>query len=701
MAQRDEPDAVTIEPSGFTPLADDAGRPRRRLQPVRIALLLALVLVGAALLFLFSARSLEVVVNVQGDVVGEAEGAVEDEVDTSISGIALPFGNRYLLRPGEYTLTATAAGYRPVTTEVSVDDRAAQTVELVLQPLPGIIEIGTDPPGATVIIDGDPAGETPLGPVRLAAGAHDLLIKKARYLPHERVLDVTGRNERQEWMVQLAPAWANVTVDSEPAGAAILVDGEVVSETPATLEILRGERQLILQLPAYADWQDTLQIEAGEERDLGVIELAPAAGELALSSEPSGANITLDGQFKGQTPLTLLLQPGREHQLTVFRPGYRRHTETVSLPAGANDSKTVRLRAQLGEVQLRVEPENARVTIDGQSVGRGSRTLTLPAVEHTLEFSLDGHATERRRITPRPGLPQRLEIALLTNSEARLAGIEPQITTSLGQTLLLFKPHESPLSDFSMGASRREPGRRSNEVLHPVGLRRMFYVQTTEVTNAQFRQFLPEHNSGQVSGKTLNRADQPAVRVSWQQAASFCNWLSRREGLAPFYRQERGIVTGFNPDSTGYRLPTEAEWAWAARASGSTLLKFPWGDSFPPTDVVANYADKSSAYVTGRVLNDYSDGHVVSAPVASFAPNHRGLYDLGGNVAEWVHDVYTIPSDDGTTRIDPLGKSSGDNYVIRGASWTQARLSHLRLSYRDYGQAGRDDVGFRLARYAE
>lgn len=693
MAQRGDHNTVTIEPSGFTPLEDDAGRPRRRLQPVRIALLLALACVAAALVFLFTARSLEVIVDARGDF----EGAV----NTSISGFALPFGNRYLLRPGVYTLTATAAGYRPVTTEVAVDDSATQTVELVLQPLPGIVDIGTDPPGATVIIDGDAAGETPLGPLRLAAGEHALLIKKARYLPHERTLDVTGRNMRQEWMVQLAPAWANVTIDSDPAGATILVDGEVAGETPATIEMLRGERQLILQLPAYAPWQETQQIEAGGERDLGVVQLQPAAGELALSSEPSGANVTLDGKFQGRTPVTLALGPGREHQLAVFRPGYRRHTETVSLAAGASDSKTVQLRARLGEVQLRIEPEDALVTIDGRPAGRGSRILTLPAVEHTLEFSLDGHATERRRITPRPGLPQLLEIALLTKSEARLAGIEPRITTALGQTLLLFKPHESPLSEFSMGASRREPGRRSNEVLHPVGLRRMFYLQTTEVTNGQFRQFLPDHNSGQISGTSLNRDHQPAVRVSWQQAASFCNWLSRREGLPTFYRQEQGIVTGFNPGATGYRLPSEAEWAWAARARGDTLLKFPWGDSFPPTDVVENYADKSSAYVTGRVLNSYSDGHVVSAPVASFPPNHRGLYDLGGNVAEWVHDVYTIPSDDGTTQIDPLGKSSGDNYVIRGASWTQARLSDLRLSYRDYGQAGRDDVGFRLARYAE
>jgi formylglycine-generating enzyme required for sulfatase activity len=130
-------------------------------------------------------------------------------------------------------------------------------------------------------------------------------------------------------------------------------------------------------------------------------------------------------------------------------------------------------------------------------------------------------------------------------------------------------------------------------------------------------------------------------------------------------------------------------------------MLFPWGDSFPPTAVVENYADESSAYVTGRVLNNYKDGHVASAPVGSFKPNQHSLFDMGGNVSEWVNNVYAIAPANAAAEQDPLGAQDGDNHTIRGAAWTHSRLSELRLAYRDYGQAGRDEVGFRLARYAE
>jgi formylglycine-generating enzyme required for sulfatase activity len=680
---------VTIAPSGFTPLDDTAAitpGPRKSGRAVLLACLAGFVLV---MLFLFNARSLQV------NVVAQAPATI------SVSGLAFPFGERYLLLPGEYEVRASAEGYEPQVISVTVDERDSQTLEVQLQALPGLVSIDSIPQGANVAVDGESVGTTPLVDLPLSEGEHTLQLEEARHLPLEQTLQVTGRNVRQTLELQLAPAWAMVAVDSLPSGASILLDGEPAGTTPATVEMLRGERQLILQMPAFADWQKTLRIKASENQDLGQIKLQPAPGELELTSIPSGANVTLDGEFQGQTPLTLQVSPGAAHRLEVFKPGHKRYNGAVEMTAASRDKKTVTLQAQLGEVRLRISPANAVVRVNGKAIGQGVQSLSLPAVEHTVEVSLDGYATVRQRVTPRPGLAQLVEVNLQTQREVVSARNTGEITTPLGQTLLLFKPAESALADFTMGASRRDPGRRANEVLHPVALRRMFYLQTTEVTNAQFRQFQPSHDSGKIDGNSLNKDQQPAVQVSWQQAAAFCNWLSAKEGLPPFYRQSKGIVTGYDSSATGYRLPSEAEWAWAARADGATLKLFPWGDNFPPTSVAENYADDTSAYVTGRVLNNYKDGHVVSAPVASLKPNQHRLYDMGGNVSEWVNDVYTIPSANGATEQDPLGGQSGDYYTIRGAAWTHAKLSELRLTYRDYGQAGRDDVGFRIARYAE
>ncbi|TGD75868.1 PEGA domain-containing protein [Mangrovimicrobium sediminis] len=684
---RSEP--TRIEPSAFEPLGSAPPPRRSERRGLRWALGAAVLCAVALLWFLFSARSLEVQVTAQA------------EVDISVSGLAVPFGSRYLLLPGEHRVSASAPGYEPLQTSVTVTDEQNQRLALALAPLPGRLDIRTTPAEVQVTLDGEVLGRTPLQGVSVSAGSHRLELSAERYRGAEQDIEVTGRGLAQQFEFALEPAWADIALASTPAGAQVLVDGEPAGTTPATLQVVEGERQLILRSPGYADWVHQLEVIAGQAQDLGSIELQPAVGLLQLTSTPAGANVTLDGEFLGQTPLEVEVTPERDHQLAVFKPGYRRHSETLRMPAASRDSREIALRAQLGEVAFVIAPAEAELRIDGRTVGRGSQVLSLPAVAHRVEVVLPGYNTQRQQVTPRPGLQQKLEITLRTDAEARAARTPSKVTSALGQSLLLFRPADSPTADFTMGASRREPGRRANEVLHPVSLRRAFYLQTTEVTNAQFRQYRKEHNSGQIEGNSLNRDQQPAVQVSWQQAASFCNWLSRREGLAPFYIETRGVITGFDARSTGYRLPSEAEWAWAARSKGADLLRFPWGDVFPPKEPVGNYADNSSAYITGRFLAGYEDGHVVSAPVTAFGANALGLYDMGHNVAEWTNDAYSIPSGTGEAETDPLGAQSGDNYVIRGAGWSHSRIGELRLSYRDYGQAGRDDVGFRLARYAE
>ena len=678
------PGAATITATPYRPSAHAARTGAKRWPVAGAALLAVAVAAAATLWFIFTAKSVRF-----ETVPAEAEVAVDGP-------LALRLGDVYLLRRGSYRVQASASGYHSLRQPVSIGAARSQTIRLQLAKLPGEVEFAVEPAGAVVVLDdaGTPLGTAPFR-AALPAGPHTASINHPRYQPATVAFDVVGMGDGQTLAAALKPNWAEVTIPTTPAGAIVAVDGDDTEfATPGPVPILAGERRVSVHLAGYEAWADILNVVAGDEVTLPAVQLVAAAASVAIASDPPGAAVTVDGEYRGEAPLTASVRPGRR-VLRASKAGYEPATKRIAATAGKRARVSFKLAPLLGAVDIETQPATAELWLDGQRHGLAAGTVMLPARAHDLEIRQDGYASYRKSVTPQPGFTQALKVRLLTLEEARLEALKQVRRTSQGHELVLLSPTE-----IRMGASRREPGRRANEVLRSARLTRLFYLGRFEVTNRQFRAFAAGHASGSYQEIALDQPQQPVVQVSWQEAALYCNWLSERDKLGKFYQVEFGKVTGFDPSALGYRLPTEAEWAWAARhqAEGSPR-RFAWGPRLPPPERHGNYADRAAAHLVARTIFGYNDNYNVSAPVGTFAANAKGVHDLGGNVAEWIHDYYEIP--EAGELVDPLGPADGEYHVIRGASWQKGTITDLRLTFRDYGVDGREDLGFRIARFAE
>lgn len=691
-----------ISPTLFRPPGPLEQLPKITIPWLRTLLLVIGLISCLAAWFVTTANSIEIIPNP-----AEAHVVIKELLAPKFSG-------KWILRPGTYRVSASADGYLPYGRDLVISDAAYQTHRIELEPLPGHLRVEISPvESATLEIDGQPVAKAPTTVRDLAAGQHNIRILADRYKPYDASVLIEGRDIEQSISVELQPAWAEVTFDSTPQGAALLVDNEQVGVTPLSAEIIEGERRVSMKLAGYNTWQRTFNIVAGEAQNIPRVILQKADGYINLTTTPAGATITVGGDYKGRSPLKIAVAPDRELTVRAIKPGYIPSSSKVTTGSGETSEIKLTLQAELAQVRFIVTPADAEVLIDDQIQPLSNQVIMLPTHEHKILIRKSGYQSYETTITPRKGVEKRIKVRLRPGADKELGqtgstGSEAvsavqskanssgaSIKTYLNQQLKLFKG-----GTLSMGSSRRDAARRANETQHSATLNRPFYFAVNEVTNGEFRQFLATHESKSKTGQNINEDNQPVANVSWNTAALFCNWLSRKDSLGVFYQIKAGRVLGINPAALGYRLPSEAEWAWAARTTNTNnTVNYPWVGGFPPNTRSGNFADQSARQILAAVITGYDDGFTVAAPVGSFPANSKGLYDLGGNVAEWVHDFYlAAPSG---SAVDPLGPSSGHQHVIRGSSWAHGSQTELRLSFRDHGSEPRDDVGFRIARYAQ
>lgn len=256
---------------------------------------------------------------------------------------------------------------------------------------------------------------------------------------------------------------------------------------------------------------------------------------------------------------------------------------------------------------------------------------------------------------------------MLVNSDAALASEKmiPASTIPDGSALAIIpRLVEIPSSSFLMGS---DSGQECERPVHRVQIDR-FLLAAIQVTNGEYQNFLLATQTSSPpfwSDANFNHPDQPVTGVSWHEAASYCEWLS-------------------NETHRRFRLPTEAEWECAARG-GAEQKQFPWGDD-PPQSL----PDYSRRWQTGP------------EPVARYAPNAFGLYDIGDNVHEWCSDWYDPNYYAISPDHNPLGPEESPmkppRKSSRGGSWRHhikvARCSARSSIPPDFHYA---DYGFRVA----
>lgn len=226
-----------------------------------------------------------------------------------------------------------------------------------------------------------------------------------------------------------------------------------------------------------------------------------------------------------------------------------------------------------------------------------------------------------------------------------------------------------PSGSFIFGSE--DPDSPKNE--KPAALTTLsgYYMSRFPITNAEYEKFDPSHASKRLPGSGPNH---PVVFVTSLDAVRFCEWLSKRE---PAHR---------------YRLPTEAEWEYAAK--GSEGRRFPWGDE-DGISSVANFADASSRLAWRAI--DLNDGYAETSPVGSFPDGMSPfrIEDMSGNVFEWCLDFYD--SYRAMARTNPRGPAFGVNRVIRGGSY-KSRYAGLRTTSRSFNlpTCAANDIGFRV-----
>ncbi len=600
-----------------------------------------------------------------------------------IDGIALGSGEQFPLTVGWHQLRLVKPGYQPVIQRIQVDESHALHRFTLEKEQDVVVQIESEPSGAAVYLSDVQLGTTPVSQF-YPAGRYQLRLEKEWYVTYEDFIDIQSPQVAQT--IRLQENYASLTVTSTPqSDMEIYLDGvDQNAKTPHTFERLRpGTYQVRAQSAEYETNTVTIELARGDKKSVQLTSTANFA-ELTIRTHAK-ARVTIDGK-QVQNLQNIHLAPS---VVTVRVEMAKAPTveERVVLRKGEKRTLEIFPQVPMGTIQVAVVPFEAKVELVGDAGENysavGAKSFgDIPVGTYILTVTLGGYTQKRETLVLKEGetLTRSVTLEKTVAAPAAAAGTAGPTWSDpkTGIEFVLIKGGSFDMGDtFGDGDNDEKP-------VHRVTVSD-FYLAKTEVTVGQFRKFADAMNyrtdaeregwayvwSGS-SWEKKNGAswrnpgfsqddNHPVVNVSWNDVAAFCKWA-------------------------GVRLPTEAEWEYAAREGGK---KVKWSGTSIESQL-GDYAWYNSN--SGRTT------HAVAGKKA----NSLGLYDMSGNVWEWCADWYASDYYQESPSRDPQGPSSGEYRVLRGGSWGN-NPGRCRASSRGRNNPdGRaNGNGFRVARPAQ
>ena len=528
---------------------------------------------------------------------------------------------------GTYSYTVSAKDFHTYSGSVTVSDMKNKAmVKVDLKPAHGWINItGASADGSYVYLADELIGQAPLKTDRLASGTYSIRLIKDLYKSYETTVTVTDGNVTTISPV-LQADFARVTL-SVDNGAEIWVNGEHKGSGSWTGDLATGSYLVECRKANHRSTSDNINVSADmPSRRITLKVPSPINGSLSISSAPDFAEVYLDGTHIGQTPLYLPETLIGSHTLKLTKSGCADWTGNVSVAEGQIAEINATLQSG-ASVTFTSNVSGAQLYLDGVLLGPANGTYDVAFGSHTAMCRVPGKSDITKTINVSQSGGDR-SVAFASGRETiTVNGVSFDMIKVEGGT-------------FTMGATSEQgnDAHYSEKPAHQVTLSD-YYIGEKEVTQALWQAVMGS-NPSSIKGNS-----NPVEYVSWNDCQEFIRKLNSLTART-------------------FRLPTEAEWEFAARGGNESKgYKYSGSNSI---DNVAWYTSNSS-----------SKTHAVKTK----SPNELGIYDMSGNVYEWCQDWYDYYSSNAQT--NPKGPSSGSYRVLCGGSWFHD-TSYCRVSARAY-----------------